>query len=154
EARPRLAEIRAPIERPVLAARGRAETGVEDAGIFWRDPDVAAVGERRETADLHVLPRRAAIGAPEQAHADREEDGAGTRRGHAQRVAVPHAFGVGVAVDPALQVWPFGELEQAGGTVVPVLAAVDRAHHTAHLEGRVHVVGARGVHGKSHHATG
>src|SRR5713226_4231461 len=37
EARPRLAQIRAAVQRAVLAAGGRAETGVEHARVLGRD---------------------------------------------------------------------------------------------------------------------
>ena len=59
EARPGLAEVAAAVKRAVRAAGGRAEAGVQCARLLGRDPHVAAVGERREPADLHVAPRRA-----------------------------------------------------------------------------------------------
>src|SRR5688572_27220890 len=65
EARPRLAKVVAPVHRAVLAASGRTEARVEGALVLRRDADVPAVGQGRETADLHVLPTDAAIGAAE-----------------------------------------------------------------------------------------
>src|SRR6267378_2592764 len=54
EARPRLAHVVAAVERAVLAARGGAQARVHHTRVLGADADVAAVGERREAADLHV----------------------------------------------------------------------------------------------------
>src|SRR5207253_2519143 len=114
EARPGLPQVVAAVESPRLAPRGRAETGVEHAGIVGRDLDVARVRQRGEVPDLHVLPAGTAVDAPEQAHARRQEHGPGPRTAQAQSVRVQHAFDVGIAHDPALEVGPIGELDQEG----------------------------------------
>src|SRR5437899_11276258 len=90
EAGPGVAEVPATVERSVLAARGRAEACVEDAGIVRRHAEVAAIRERREAADVHGLPVGPALRAPEQAHADGEEHGARPGGAHAERVTVQH----------------------------------------------------------------
>src|SRR5262245_44872704 len=46
EAGPGLPEVRAPVDRSVLAARGRAEAGVEHPRILGRHADVTGIGER------------------------------------------------------------------------------------------------------------
>src|SRR4029453_15941327 len=149
---PRAAEIVAPVERAVLAARGGAEASEEGVGIVRRYADVAGVGERREASDLHVFPGGAAVGAPEDAHAHGEEHRARRRAGHAESMAVHHALDLRVAHDAALEVGPVGELDQGLAHVLPGLAAIARAHDTVHLEpgielARVARVGGHAGHG-------
>src|SRR6516164_115021 len=75
EALPGLADILAAIDRTVGAARRRAEAGIHDLGVMRRDADVATVGQRREPADLHVLPGLAAVVTTEKAYAVGEKHG-------------------------------------------------------------------------------
>ena len=119
-----------------------------------RDADVAPVRERRESADLEVLPLHSAIVAAEESHAHGEEYGAGRGITHRERVRVQHAFGFAVALDLALEVWPRREADELVRAVVPVLAAVEAPHHTADLEGREDLVGSAGHHRETHHAAG
>src|SRR2546427_3054655 len=74
EAPPAAAGILAPKKRPIRALRGRAEAGVQDARVVRRHPDVAAVAQRREPADLHVLPALAPVGAAKESLAHRDQD--------------------------------------------------------------------------------
>src|SRR5436305_4874725 len=69
EALPGLADIVAAIDRAVGAARRRAQRRIHHLRVERRGPDVAAIGQRREAADLHVLPMLALVAAAEKAHA-------------------------------------------------------------------------------------
>src|SRR5262245_1384043 len=71
EALPAAAEVLAPKQRPVGALRGGAEAGIQDPRVVRRDSNVAAVAQRREPADLDVLPALAAVGAAKEALAHR-----------------------------------------------------------------------------------
>ena len=102
EALPGLADVLAAVERAVLRRGGDAQAGVERVRLLRRNLDVAAVGDRREAVHLHVLPGLALVAAAEQAHAHRDDDAVRIGRADADRVAVEHAFGFGVADDLAL----------------------------------------------------
>src|SRR5207247_10105551 len=118
EARPGLAEASAAVERSVLAARGRAEACVEDAGIVRRNEEVAAIRERREAADVHGLPVGPALRAPEEAHADGEEHGARPRGAHAECVTIQCAFVVCCAVDSALDLRSLRSPSRIGSSIL------------------------------------
>ena len=119
-----------------------------------RDLDVARVRQRGEVPDLHVLPAGTAIGAPEQAHAQRQEHGPGPRTAQAQSVRVQHAFHVGIAHDPTLEVGPVGELDQVQAAIGPALPAVRAAHDASHFQRGVELVGIARVGGQAGHTGG
>src|SRR5947209_13959729 len=98
-----------------------------------RGADVAPIGQRREPADLHVLPMLAAVAAAEQAHAVGEEDGLRRRRAARQRMPVEHAFDLGLAADAAAIFRLLAEADQIGRTVFPTLAGVAAAHRAVRL---------------------
>src|SRR5256885_13932027 len=122
EARPRLADVVAAVERAVLAARGGAEAREQHAWVLRADADVAAVRQRREAAHLHVAPARAAIGALEEPHADGGVGYARVRGREGNGVDIEHALDLGVAHDTALEVRQGGELYEGRGAVGPPLA--------------------------------
>src|ERR1051325_183988 len=92
EALPGLADVIAAIDRPVGAARRRAQRRVHDLRVERRSADVAAIGQGREAADLHVFPMLALVAAAEEAHAVGEKYGARRRRAAGERVTVEHAL--------------------------------------------------------------
>src|SRR6266545_5024807 len=154
EPRPRLPEVLAAVERAILTARGGAEACVEHARILRRYPHIPRIGERREAPDFHVPPDRAAIAAAEESHSDGEEDGARRRRAETHGMAVQHALGIGIALDPALEMRPLGQRDQGGTHVLPRLAAVEAAEHAADLERGVELLRMCRIGGKPHHAAG
>ena len=145
DAPPGLPEVVAAIERAVLASRGGAQSGDQRSGIVGRDLHVTRVRQRREASDLHVFPSLATVGAPEEAHAHGEEDGARLCARHGQRVRVEHALVLGVAADLALEVRALGEVDEILSNVVPRLAAVAASQHAVDLEPGVDLVGVRRI---------
>ena len=145
EALPGLADVLAAIERAVLRRGRHAQARIDRLGVLRRDADVAAVGERRIAVDPQILPGLALVLAAEQAHAHRDDDGVGIGRAGADRVAVEHAFGLGVADQLAAQ--PRLLLRQADqmlAAIAPAFAAVGRAHHAADLQHRENFPGILG----------
>jgi len=153
EALPGLADIVAAVDRPVGAARRRAEGGIHDLGVVRRDADVAAVGQRREPVDLHVLPMLASIVAAEEPHAVRQEHGAGCGGADSERMAVEHTLDLGLAANPAPIFGLLAKADQISGAVLPALAAVAAAHRAVGLERGIDVVGGIGVDSQPHDPT-
>src|SRR5258708_9573339 len=108
EARPRLADVVAAVERAVLAAGGGAEACVQHTRILRADADVAAVRQRREAAHLDVAPARAAVGTLEQPHADGGVRDARLRGGEGNGVDVEHTLELRGAHAPALRAGEVG----------------------------------------------
>src|SRR6516164_1973431 len=144
EALPRAAEILAAVERTVGALRGRAEAGVQEPRVVRRDANVAAIAERRETADLHVLPALAAVGAAEKALAHRDEDRARPGGADRERVAVEHSFAVPGAGGGT------GEPDQVFAAILPALPVVEAAHDAVDLEHAIDLGRMAGVFGQAH----
>src|SRR5205823_9651384 len=105
-----------------------------DLGVMRRDPDVAAIGQRREPVDFHVLPMLAAVVAAEETHAVGQEHGARSGGADGERVAVEHSLDLGLAADAAAIFGLLAKPDQIGGAVFPGLAAVAAAHHAVGLE--------------------
>src|SRR5262249_43617641 len=128
EALPGLADIVAAVDRSVGAARRRAQTGIHDLGVVRRYPYIAAIGQRREAADLHILPMLAAVVTAEEAHAVGEKHGARRCRADCQRMAVEHSLDLGLAADPAAILRLLAKADQICRTVLPALAAIAATH--------------------------
>ena len=67
-------------------------------------------------------------------------------------MGVQHAFDVGVAHDPALEVRPVGELDELQAAIGPALTSVEAPHNSADLQRRVELVGTPGISGQAGHA--
>src|ERR1700730_17846226 len=148
EAPPAAAGIVAAIERAVRALRGRAEAGIQDARVVRRDADVAAVAQRREPADLHVLPAGAPIGAAKEALAHRDKDRASPGGADRERVAVEHPLAV-----PRRGGGP-GQPDQIRAAILPALAVIEAAHDAVDLEHGIDLGRPIGVLGQTHDAAG
>ena len=131
---PGLALVLTAIDRAVLARRGDAQRRVQRVAVVRRHLDVAAIGGRREPADLHVLPGCRRRRRSEQAHAHRDDHRVRIGRADGDRVAVQHAFVVGVADDLALQMRQLRQTDQVGTAILPAFAAIGGAHHAVDFQ--------------------
>src|SRR5437773_12517614 len=102
-----------------------------------RDADVAAIGQWREPADLHVLPMLAAVVAAEESHAVGEKHSPRGRGVARQRMAVEHSLDLGLAADAAAILGLLAEADQIGRAVLPSLAAVAPAHCALRFQRRI-----------------
>ena len=91
EALPSFADVVAAEDPAVGAAEGRAQSGIKHLRIMRRDPQIAAIGQRREPADLDVAPMRPAIVTAEETHAVGEKHRARCGRAAGESMAVQHA---------------------------------------------------------------
>src|SRR5262249_39680233 len=85
ETLPGRADIVAAVDGAVGATGSGAQRRIHDLRVERRSADVAAVGQWRESADLHIGPMTALVGAAKEAHAVGEEYGAGRSGAARQR---------------------------------------------------------------------
>src|SRR5215472_13489223 len=141
EALPGLADVITAEDPAVAAAECRAESGIKHLRIMRRGPQIAAIGQRREPADLDVAPVRPAIVAADETHAVGQKHRARCRRTAGERVAVQHPFDLGLTDDAALVFLLFGEAQQILCAILPALAAVAAAHRAIGLDAGKKIVG-------------
>ena len=85
----------------------------------------------------------AAVRAPEQPHASRQEHRAGPGCTDAQGMRVHHAFGICIAADTAFEVRLFGQAQQVLTAVIQVLPP-SRLRITADFQAGVYFLGLLG----------
>ena len=117
-----------------------------------RGLDVARVGRGRETAHLQVLPAPPSVAGSEEPHPERDDGGVGRRRADRDRVAVQHAFRVGLLLhDGAPKVGPIREPHEVLAQVLPGLSPVGRSHRPRDLERGVDLLRPPGALRHPHH---
>jgi hypothetical protein len=116
EALPGFADVVAAEDPAVAAAaEGWAQSGIKHLRIMRGDPQIAAIGQRREPADLDVAPMRPAIVTAEETHAVGEKHRARCGRTAGDCMAVEHAFDLGLTDDAALVFLLLGKAQQILG---------------------------------------